>query len=209
MADVVAPLTNASASLSGSQSLLQRGGIILPTTTRIGGGPSGQSSLIIEAPDLRVTLTTTTGVSQQLGLTVLREGEVLCEICAPLAAGTVVEAWVNSEPRLAAAILIESDPDFDCPLLRIPIGAPLDGAGPIPLGAHTLQLRFVTSGGSEALAVPLQVISSAPTRVSAGEGAAFDALPLRTGVPVAAVIAAIAVSTTSRRMRGRAGTVER
>jgi len=209
MAEVFASLTNASASLSGTQSLLQRGGMILPTTTRIQGGPSSQGSLIIEAPDLRVTLTTTAGVSQQLGLTVLQEGEVLCEICALLAAGTVVEAWVYSEPRLAAALLIESDPEFDCPLLRIPIGAPLDGAGPIPLGAHTLQLRFVTSGGTEALAVPLQVTSRAPVRVSAGEGAAFEALPLRTGVPIAAIIAAIAVATASRRMRVRAGMVER
>jgi len=204
MAAALSPLVDAAPTLRGTDALLLRGGAVLPTTTSTEVGQTGGGSLVIEAPDLRVTLSTTLGTNELSGLIVRTDGEIVCEICALLAAGTVVEAWVNSEPRLAAALLVETDPDFDCPLLRIPIGAPLDGAGPMPLGAHTLQLRFVTESGFEALATRIEVVSgtSTPTRVSAGEGAQFGALPLRTAAPMLAVVAGIlAISAANRRRR--------
>jgi hypothetical protein len=121
--------------------------------------------VVIEDPTgaLRVTIASAGGASATSGVNVAPDGEIVCEICARLAAGSVVEAWVYSTPRLAAAVRIDTDvADGECPLLRIPVGAPLDGGGGIEPGTHTLQLRMSTPTGFEVLAIPITVGDTGP-----------------------------------------------
>jgi hypothetical protein len=83
----------------------------------------------------------------------------------------VVEAWVNSDPRLTAAVRIPDDAqDGDCHLLAIPTGSPLDGGGAIEEGAHTLQLRMYTDADFLVLSTGITVGSVSPTSIPAGEG---------------------------------------
>jgi hypothetical protein len=192
----VAVVIEQSAGLSGTNALLVRGGEVLPMTTipSASAGPLG--GLVIEDGDgtLRVTVAGDRGVDPGSGIVVAQEGEIVCEICALLAAGSVVEAWIYSTPRLAAAVRVQADTDDGvCPLLRIPVGAPLDGGGGIASGAHTLQLRMETANGIEVLAVPISVGGPAaattagtpvPSRVNTG-GGPMPLVPLPLGITLA------------------------
>jgi hypothetical protein len=184
-----------SSGLSGVDSLLVRDGAVVPVTTTLtrSAGPSG--GLVIEdgSDTLRVTVTTAGGASPTTGVIVAPDGEIVCEICAQLAAGLVVEAWIYSTPRLAAAVRVDVE-DGICPLLRIPVGAPLDGAGPIAPGRHTLQLRMITDAGYEILSIPITIGTSTgraagapvPTRVNTGGGPVpIMPLPLALGLLIA------------------------
>jgi hypothetical protein len=181
--------------LSGVDSLLVRDGAVEPTTTTLtrSAGPRGGLVIEDESGSLRVTVTGDGGVTQDSGVIAAPDGEIVCEICAQLAAGLVVEAWIYSTPRLAAAVRVDVE-DGICPLLRIPVGAPLDGAGPIAPGRHTLQLRMITDAGYEILSIPITIGTSTgraagapvPTRVNTGGGPVpIMPLPLALGLLIA------------------------
>ena len=162
-----------------SAAVLTRGGetVLLSSTLAPGTGPRG--GLVIEAEGLRVTLASALGVRPDTGLIVPQTGEVQCTLCAALVPGSVVEVWVNSDPRLTAAVAVPADAEpGDCVEVAIPIGAPLDGGGPIVAGAHTLQLRLYTDEGFEVVSTGITVGQATPTRIPAGEGS----VPLGAGV---------------------------
>lgn len=202
-APVVAAIELA-AGLAPTGAALVRDGGAAPVSTNVGP----QRELVISDADgtLKVTLSTSSGVSPTRGLVVAEDGEIVCEICAQLAAGTVVEAWVHSEPRLAAAVRIDVE-DGICPLLRIPVGTPLDGAGAIAPGAHTLQLRMDTGDGLEVLAVPIRiedgVVSTTgtpvPTRVNTG-GGPVPLLPLPLALGLLAAVAGLLIVQRDREL---------
>jgi hypothetical protein len=126
----------------------------------------GRNRLRYSGDGLQVTFTGGPG-SGPRGLIADENGQVECEICAFLAGGGVIEAWMFSEPRLVAAWRVE---DLPCQRFTIPVGAPLDGGGPIPAGAHTLQLVLPTASGLQAVNVGVSVGSLRPVSVRAGEG---------------------------------------
>jgi hypothetical protein len=165
------------ASLTPLQSLLVRGGEVVMLRTTIDPDAGSGGAMILEDEDgtLAVTVSTDGDISLEAGLTVAGDGEIFCEICALLAAGTDVEAWIYSEPRLGASTRVEVEitdlSDAVCPLLRITLAAPLDGGDPIEPGRHTLQLRMTTANGPEILAVPITVGAAGPADTS-GENAA-------------------------------------
>lgn len=171
----IATAVEQAAGLTGMSSLLVSGGAVVPTTTTAarGAGPRGGVVIEDEGQGLRVTISSTRGVTARDGVIVPADGEIVCEVCALLAAGTTIEAWIYSEPRLAAAVRVplDYDPDtFVCPLLRIPVGAPLDGGGTVTPGVHTLQLRMHTEDGFQVLSTGITIGAPVPTSVPTGEG---------------------------------------
>jgi hypothetical protein len=151
----------------GSGSLQSADGSVQPLTV----SSPGLNQVRYQADGIQVTFTGGAGTDARRGLIANGAGEVVCEICAALAAGQVIEAWMFSEPRLVAAWRIE---DLPCQRFTIPVVAPLDGRGPIPPGAHTLQLALPTAGGMQAVNVGVTVGPLAPTSVQAGEGPAGE-----------------------------------
>jgi hypothetical protein len=125
-----------------------------------------------ETDGLRVTLTGDRGTTASGGLVATTDGEIVCEICLGLVPGSVVEVWMFSTPRLVAAHRME---DLPCQTFAIPLGAPLDGAGSVPVGVHTLQLALPTASGMQAVNVGVTVGGPVPARVPAGEGPAVPA----------------------------------
>ena len=213
----------AAQTLRGPQSVLVRRGEIVPTRTSVSGGIGPRGGVVIEDPtsDLRVTVAAAGGVGATTGINVATDGEIVCEICAQLAAGSVVEAWIYSTPRLAGAIRIDADiADGECPLLRIPVGAPLDGGGAIAPGAHTLQLRMLTTTGLEVLAIPITVGDTvggagSPVPASVPTGGGPRPLPhvLMSGLLVAMLLAVLvlgfggALTDTYRVLAGARDTI--
>jgi hypothetical protein len=119
------------------------------------------------APGLTVTLTGGPGTSATNGLVASPNGTIDCEVCTTLAQGGVIETWMFSTPRLVAAWRVD---DLPCQTFTIPIGAPLDGRGPVPAGAHTLQLALPTASGMQAVNIGVTVGGPVPASVPAGEG---------------------------------------
>lgn len=208
VAGVVEPIVQQAGTLTDGQALLQRGGTVVPVTLTTVPTVGPQGGVVVTADGLRVTVSGDGGVSPQGGVTVSPDGEIVCEVCARLAAGGVVEGWLYSEARLAAAVRIDGTElalgDLSCPLLRIPVAGLLDGLGPIDPGVHTLQIRYPTDAGLEIVALRITVADDdaalAPTRVSAGGGPVTDALPLRVGGLLAAV-GALALTMAGLRAR--------
>jgi hypothetical protein len=211
------------AGLSGTSALLVRGGTVVPTTTTPDGAAGQLGGVVItdQTGTLRVTIAGDRGVNPTSGVTVTPDGEIFCEICARLAAGSVVEAWIYSTPRLAAAVRVDIDIEEGvCPFLRIPIGGPLDGAGAIPLGAHTLQLRMQTDDGLEVLAIPITIGGSGgtpasgtvgsrvPTRVNTG-GGPVPVVPFPLGITVALAAVLLLVVEQRRTVAFVTGMVDR
>ena len=189
--------------LTGTESVLVRGSVPVPVTTTVSrdAGPRGGLVIEDETKDLSVTVTTSAGVSETAGVVVPESGEVVCEICARLAAGSVVEAWIYSEPRLAAAVRVEVDAEEGtCPFLRIPTGTPLGGGDAIEAGVHTLQLRMYTEDGFEVLAFPITVGAPVPTSVPSGEGPAVPG-----GLLAGVAGLALAAGLAGLRRRSHAG----
>jgi hypothetical protein len=145
------------------------------------------------ADGLTVTLTGARGTSASNGLVVDPAGEIACEICLALSAGEVVESWLFSEPRLVAAHAVTED---GCHLFTIPLGAPLDGQGPVPTGAHTLQFVLPTASGMQAVNVGVTVGGGVPTSIPAGDGL----LPQGTG-PISAVLVLLGVAGGAAALR--------
>lgn len=176
IADLIALAIEQASGSSGSSGVLVRRGMPVPlisTLASSGLGPRGDVVLTDAEETIAVTISSTRGVTARDGVIVPADGEIVCEVCALLAAGTTIEAWIYSEPRLAAAVRVplDYDPDtFVCPLLRIPVGAPLDGGGTIPPGVHTLQLRMHTEDGFQVLSTGITIGGPTPTSVPTGEG---------------------------------------
>lgn len=196
-----------------------------PVTVPGGGAPSLQpgvgvvqapsgttTALTVSAPSagvvryqtdgLIVTLSGANGTSASGGLVATPQGTVECEVCAFLAAGGVIEAWMFSEPRLVAAWRVEELETFlaglPCQRFTIPVGAPLDGGGAVPVGVHTLQLQLPTSAGTQAVNVGVTVGSVVPTAVRAGEGA--EGAPVRAVMlPILATLLLAGALATRRR----------
>jgi hypothetical protein len=129
--------------------------------------------VVLEAEGLTVTVASAVGARADSGVIVPAGGEVQCVLCGDFVPGSVVEAWVNSDPRLSAAVRIPDDAqDGDCHVLAIPTGSPLDGGGAIEEGAHTLQLRMYTDSGFTVLSTGITFSSSPPVplRVPTGGG---------------------------------------
>jgi len=138
------------------------------TPEQLAASVPGRNQVRYEADGVRITLQGGSGTSVPRGLVANPAGEVICEVCiANLTAGQVVEVWLFSTPRLVAAHLVE---DAECQLFAVPMVAPLDGAGPVSAGAHTLQFTLVTSDGVQAVNVGLTVGDLMPARIPAGEG---------------------------------------
>jgi hypothetical protein len=151
----------------------------------------GPNQVRYSADGFEVTFTGGQGTGVSQGLVADPNGEVVCEICAFLAAGGVIEAWMFSEPRLVAAWRIE---DLPCQRFTIPVVAPLDGGGPVPAGVHTLQLALPTVNGMQAVNVGVTVGSSSavpvPNRVNTG-GGPVPVMPLSFVLLLAAMVAAL------------------
>jgi hypothetical protein len=116
---------------------------------------------------LRITLSGAVQLGPDGAPVVDPAGSLLCELCGPLIADGVVEVWLFSAPRLVAAHRTDADP---CQTFRIPLGDPLDGHGPIPVGQHTLQLALPTASGMQAVNVGVTVRSPVPSLVNTGGG---------------------------------------
>ena len=119
------------------------------------------------ADGVTVTLTGTSGTSATNGLVAAPTGEIACEVCVTAVSGEVIEVWMFSTPRLVAAHLVD---DAECQVFAIPMSVPLDGGGPMPTGAHTLQLAIPTASGMQAINVGVTVGGPVPTSVPAGDG---------------------------------------
>jgi len=127
----------------------------------------GPNQVRYTAEGVQVTFTGGGGSDASRGLVANPNGEIVCEVCIPLAAGQVIEVWMFSTPRLVAAHLTQ---DLPCQRFSIPVGAPLDGGGPISAGAHTLQLALPTAQGMQAVNVGVTLRGPLPGSVPAGEG---------------------------------------
>jgi hypothetical protein len=142
----------------------------------------GRNQVRYEADGIRVTLQGGTGTGVARGLVANPAAEIVCEVCiAGLTSGQVIEVWLFSTPRLVAAHLTD---DGECQLFTVPLSAPLDGAGPVSSGAHTLQFTLATSGGLEAVNVGLTVGGLVPSSVPAGEGPALPVAMIAFGLVV-------------------------
>jgi hypothetical protein len=142
----------------------------------------GPNQVRYEADGVRLTFEGGTGTDAARGLVANPDGEVVCEVCIEnLAAGQVVEVWLFSTPRLVAAHLTD---DAECQLFNVPLSAPLDGAGPVSAGVHTLQFTVATSDGREAVNVGLTVGGLVPSSVPAGEGPALPFAMIAFGLAV-------------------------
>jgi hypothetical protein len=142
---------------------------------------------------IRVTFTGAPGTNVSRGLVADAAGEIDCEVCATLAAGGVIEAWMFSDPRLVAAHAVV---DLPCQRFTIPLAAPLDGDGPITAGAHTLQLALPTASGMQAVNVGVTVGGPVPARVPAGEGPVVPG-----GLTVLGLLAAAGAAMAAGRWR--------
>ena len=142
---------------------------------------------------VRVTVTGARGTSIATGVVADAGGELVCEVCAELAAGSVIEVWMFSEPRLVAAHRVD---DLPCQRFVVPLGAPLDGGESIAAGAHTMQLAIPTTAGMEAVDIGITVGGPVPTTVPAGEGSAPATWPV---VLLLGVAVTLWLAVTARR----------
>jgi hypothetical protein len=154
-----------------SSAVLVRDREVLPVTSSLSSDAGPRGGVVLEAEGLTVTVASAVGARADSGVIVPAGGEMECVLCGDFVPGSVVEAWVNSDPRLSAAVRIPDDAqDGDCHQLAVPTGSPLDGGGAIEEGAHTLQLRMYTDSGFTVLSTGITIGSVSPTRIPAGEG---------------------------------------
>jgi hypothetical protein len=158
------PTSDGAPQLSAGDGVWQReDGTVVPLTV----SSPGTRQVRYVTDGITVTLTGAAGTSSRNGLVADANGDVVCEVCAAVPPGAVIEVWLFSEPRLVAAHLTDGLP---CQRFSIPVVTPLDGGGPVSAGAHTLQLALPTASGMQAVNVGVTVGGRVPTRVPAGEG---------------------------------------
>jgi len=168
------------------------------TTEPLALSQTGPNTLRYSTEGLQVTVTAGPGTGPARGLVTTPNGSLECEICALLAAGEIIETWTFSEPRLTMAWRVE---DLPCQRFTIPLSAPIDGGGPIPAGAHTLQFVLPTATGLTAVNIGFTLASLQPAAVRAGEGLSAVEMPLRVTGPVLIALAAAMVASARRRSR--------
>jgi hypothetical protein len=163
---------SAAAGVEGTSSaLMVLNGAVVPVSSSIAAGAGPRGGVVLEAEGLKVTVASAVGARPGAGVVVPEGGAMECTLCGGFVPGSVVEVWVNSDPRLTAAVRIPDDASSgDCHLLAIPTGAPLDGRGPIEAGAHTLQLQMYTDSGFAVLSTGITIGGVSPGRVPAGDG---------------------------------------
>ncbi len=161
------------------------------------------------APGLQLTLTGASGSGTRTGLVAEANGTVVCELCAFLAEGGVIEAWVLSEPRLAAAWRTDDIArllgDLPCRTFTIPVGTPLDGGDSLPVGVHTLQLQLPTTSGLQAVNVGVTIGAPVPTTVRAGTGVSAGEVRRTLPLGLAALLALAMMGPGLDRRRMTAG----
>jgi hypothetical protein len=163
---------SAAAGVEGTSSaLMVRDGEVVPVSSSISAGAGPRGGVVLEAEGLKVTVASTVGARPGAGVVVPEGGAMECSLCGGFVPGSVVEVWVNSDPRLTAAVRIPDDASSgDCHQLAIPTGAPLDGGDPIEAGAHTLQLQMYTDDGFAVLSTGITIGGVSPASVPAGDG---------------------------------------
>jgi hypothetical protein len=163
---------SAAAGVEGTSSaLMVRDGEVVPVSSSIAAGAGPRGGVVLEAEGLKVTVASAVGARPGAGVVVPEGGAMECTLCGGFVPGSVVEVWVNSDPRLTAAVRIPDDASSgDCHQLAIPTGAPLDGGDPIEAGAHTLQLQMYTDSGFAVLSTGITIGSVSPASVPAGDG---------------------------------------
>ena len=170
-------------------------GVVLPVTAGVSGSVGPRGGVVLESDGMRVQVASVLGARADAGVLVPSDGVLEAAVTAPLVPGSVVEVWVNSTPRLVAAAEV---PAGGGPVtVVVPVGAPLDGGGPVEDGAHTLELRMFTTDGFEVVATGITIGSLVPTGVPAGEGPA----PSPSGVGLLLLLGVAAVAM--RGLRGR------
>jgi hypothetical protein len=199
---------SAAAGVEGTSSaLLVRDREVLPLTSSLSSDAGPRGGVVLEAEGLTVTVASAVGARADSGVIVPAGGEVQCVLCGDFVPGSVVEAWVNSDPRLSAAVRIPDDAqDGDCHQLAVPTGSPLDGGGAIEEGAHTLQLRMYTDSGFTVLSTGITIGALVPAGVPTGGGPRPLPDMLVGGLLVALLIALMALgyggADTFSAMRG-------
>ena len=182
----------AAGGVAGSASGVRvRGSEVVPVTSRLSGaiGPRGGVSLSSDGLEVRVA--SGLGARADAGVLVPSNGALEASVTGALVPGSVIEVWINSQPRLVAAARVPED--GGTVTFAIPTGAPLDGGEPIEDGAHTLELRMYTTDGFEIVATGITVGQVTPTGVPAGEG----------GVPFGAAVLALFAAAGGAVLVGR------
>jgi hypothetical protein len=141
-----------------------------------------------ETDGMQLTLTGAAGTSVETGLVADQNGEIICEVCAQLADGETIQAWMFSTPRLIGEHRVE---DLPCQQFVLSLAAPHDGAGLVTVGAHTLQLTLPTTDGMQAVNVGVTVGGPVPTGIAAGEGlpSPWSAVLLASTIALAGAVA--------------------
>lgn len=130
---------------------------------------SSSGTVLYRTEGFALTLSGESTSDLAAGLVAGAQGFIECEICASMAAGSVIEVWMFSEPRLVAAWEVLDAP---CQRFLIPIGTPLDGGPSVMSGSHTLQFVLPTGSGRQAVNVGMSVSGPVPTSIPAGSGQA-------------------------------------
>jgi hypothetical protein len=156
------------------------------------GGLSVVGGTSVVSDGLEVQVGSSIGARADRGVVVPSGGTLGASVTGALVPGSVVEVWINSQPRLVAAARVPEDGGTVA--FAIPTGAPLDGGGAIEDGAHTLELRMYTEDGFEVVATGITIGQVVPTRIPAGEG------PVPSGAVLLALLAAAGVVVAGRRL---------
>jgi hypothetical protein len=156
------------------------------------GGLSVVGGTSVVSDGLEVQVGSPIGARADRGVVVPSGGTLGASVTGALVPGSVVEVWINSQPRLVAAARVPEDGGTVA--FAIPTGAPLDGGGAIEDGAHTLELRMYTEDGFEVVATGITIGQVVPTRIPAGEG------PVPSGAVLFALLGAAGVVVAGRRL---------
>lgn len=159
----------AAAGVEGSANAVRvRGTEVLPVTSRLSSAVGPRGGVVLDSDGFEVRVASVLGARADAGVLVPSSGMFEVSVTGPLAPGSVVEAWINSQPRLVAAAEVPAEGDTTT--IVIPTGTPLDGGEAIEDGAHTLELRMFTTDGFEIVATGITVGSPVPSGVPAGQG---------------------------------------
>jgi hypothetical protein len=191
---VVADQVAASGVEGSSTGVRVRGSEVLPVTSRLSGAVGPRGGVALSSDGLEVRVASVLGARADAGVLVPSNGVFEASVTGALVPGSVVEVWINSEPRLVAAA--EVPEDGDTTTIAIPTGTPLDGGEPIEDGEHTLELRMFTEDGFEVVATGITVGQAVPTRIPAGEGP----VPFDRVLPLLALLGAAGVVVAGRRL---------
>lgn len=151
----------------GAAQFRDAGGNFTPAELTVIGGTAR-----IAAGGLTAGIAGDRGATSVSGPTASQRGSLAVDLDGPIPAGSVVEVWAASTPRLVAAARSDGSGSLQ---IVVPVDDPLDGAGPLPVGAHTLQLQVPMDGGLVVMNVGFTVVGPVPSSIPAGEGPTSDA----------------------------------